>query len=84
MSADAGPVIIEKPNSTTVIVAVETMLAETKLADLRARAAWVRGCACTGCATKGIQLSAQWHFLSGATRALAPTYPCSPCLFLRT
>ena len=38
------------------IRATETMLAETMLADLRARAARVCWCKCTGCTTKKMQL----------------------------
>ena len=49
--------------------ATETMLAETMLADLRARAARVRRCKCTGCATRKVPLRKQLYFLSGATRA---------------
>ena len=70
---------ITNVNNGCDIRATETMLAETMLADLRARAAWVCCCTCTGYTTRRIPLFSSRHFLSGATRARAAAYPCSPC-----
>ena len=64
---------------TYIHTQVNTHVNPTMSADLRAPAARVCCCKCTGCTTKEVPLRKYCHFLSGATRALAPTYPCSPC-----
>ena len=57
----------------------EFLKTDRMLADSRARAARVLWCKCKGCTAEKIQSFLLVVLSSGAIRALAPTYPCSPC-----
>ena len=61
-----------------IYIYIYIYVAETVLVDLRARAARVCWCECTGSSTKKAPRRKYMYFLSGATRALARRYPWQP------